>query len=251
MTAQLVVPARFNGPPTSGNGGWAAGALAQLLIGADPVPESGVGTAVTVRLRRPPPLDVAMDIEMDFQLGRDGGPRAATASAAGEVVLTATQTTPDEGAALPVLPAVTAQEAAATATGFRGAVDHPFTTCFACGTARTDGLGLAPGPLPDRPDDVACVVSAPPDVDVPVVWAALDCPGAWALDVAGRPVVLGTMTASVARVPEPGEVCVVVGRALRREGRKAFTATTLWGEGDEPLARATAVWLEVDPAAFA
>lgn len=234
---RLLVPARFNGPAASGNGGWTAGALASLLDGAP---------AVTVRLRRPPPLDVAMEVRTTTGAGL----RTATAVLDGEVVLTATETTSAAAAPLPGVPAVTPEEAAATEPGFRGAVDHPFPTCFSCGTARTDGLGLTPGPLPDRPDDVACVVTVPADVDVPTVWAALDCPGAWALDVPGRPMVLGTMTASVARVPEPGEVCVVVGRALRREGRKAFTATTLWGEGSEPLARATAVWLEVDPAAF-
>ena len=51
-----IVPARFNGPPHSGNGGWTSGALAALLA---PAP----GRAVQVRLSAPPPLDVPLDVD--------------------------------------------------------------------------------------------------------------------------------------------------------------------------------------------
>jgi acyl-CoA thioesterase FadM len=61
--------------------------------------------------------------------------------------------------------------------------------------------------------------------------------------------VLGTITAGINRLPRHGERCVVAGRALDVQGRKASTATTLWS-GDEVLARATAVWVAVDPKAF-
>jgi len=233
----LVVPARFNGPARSGNGGWTAGSLAASLEGA---------SAVTVRLRRPPPLDTALTVDVTTA----DGVRTATASRDGDVVLMATETTAGD---LLVVPPVSVEDAARATGRYRGATDHPFPTCFTCGPGRPagDGLHLAPGPLPDRPDDVACPWTAAADVDAATVWAALDCPGAWALDAPGRPMVLGTMTAEVDRVPGAGEVCVVVGRALRVEGRKAFTATTVWGAAGEPLARASAVWLQIDPAAFA
>ena len=52
----LTVPSRFNGPPSSGNGGWVAGALAATL------PGQGVGEAVTVTLRLPPPLAVPLQV---------------------------------------------------------------------------------------------------------------------------------------------------------------------------------------------
>jgi len=48
----LRVPARFRGPPSSGNGGWTSGALAEAS-GFDPV---------TVRLLAPPPLDTPLDL---------------------------------------------------------------------------------------------------------------------------------------------------------------------------------------------
>ena len=46
----LVVPARFNGPARSGNGGYVAGSLAARVPDAADRP-------VEVTLRRPPPLD--------------------------------------------------------------------------------------------------------------------------------------------------------------------------------------------------
>ena len=53
VSESFLIPARFCGPPASGNGGWTSGHLAQLV---DP------DAAVTVRLRTPPPLDVEMDV---------------------------------------------------------------------------------------------------------------------------------------------------------------------------------------------
>ncbi len=52
----LSVPHRFHGPPRSGNGGWTAGALAERLTVGDR------GTAITVALRLPPPLDVPLEV---------------------------------------------------------------------------------------------------------------------------------------------------------------------------------------------
>ena len=53
---ELLVPRRYCGPPSSGNGGWTSGALAALVGEDEPWP------AITVALRRPPPLDVAMPV---------------------------------------------------------------------------------------------------------------------------------------------------------------------------------------------
>ena len=55
MTADLVVPARFNGPVRSGNGGFVSGSLAERVPGA-------AGRPVEVTLRRPPPVDRAMTV---------------------------------------------------------------------------------------------------------------------------------------------------------------------------------------------
>ncbi|MBS1885546.1 MAG: hypothetical protein JSS97_21575, partial [Actinobacteria bacterium] len=50
--ATVTVPARFNGPPASGNGGYACGVLAAAVEGP-----------VAVSLRRPVPLDRELEIQ--------------------------------------------------------------------------------------------------------------------------------------------------------------------------------------------
>ncbi|WP_228801344.1 hypothetical protein [Nocardia cyriacigeorgica] len=81
-----------------------------------------------------------------------------------------------------------------------------FRYCFVCGTARQDGLGLGPGAVG------AGMVATPwvPDDSLPVeptlLWAAMDCPGGWALpEMLERPALLGSMTASVFALPAVGE----------------------------------------------
>jgi acyl-CoA thioesterase FadM len=85
---------------------------------------------------------------------------------------------------------------------------------------------------------------------VPILWAALDCPGGWSVDIVGRPMVLGTMTARVLARPGYEERCVVTGRAVEVGERKARTATSLYGQSGELLATAAHVWVAVDPSTF-
>ena len=82
-----------------------------------------------------------------------------------------------------------------------------------------------------------------------MVWAAIDCPGAYATgDPDGAPVVLGRMTARIDRLPDEGEPCVVAGWPLGVDGRKLFAGTALFGRGGELLARARQVWIAPRPA---
>ncbi len=229
----LVVPARHRGPDRSGNGGYTAGLLAARL---------GAPGAIRVTLRQPPPLDAPMLLSQHA-----GGLRAAFG---GAVVAEAEPATLDVDPIEPVSwPA--AREAEASYAGWR---DHPFPSCFVCGTARSapDALALRPGPIPDRVGTTAAAWEPGETWDrgdgaVPaqVVWAALDCPGGWTLDIAGRPAVLGRMTASVDALPVVGDRCVVMARLLGRERRKAFTGTTLYDGDGRVLARAHAVWIEL------
>ena len=77
------------------------------------------------------------------------------------------------------------------------------------------------------------------------VWASLDCPGAWTVDLEGRPLVLGRLTAQVHALPHVGEPCVVVGRLLGAEGRKVWTTTTTYGSSGRELGRAHATWVAI------
>jgi hypothetical protein len=80
------------------------------------------------------------------------------------------------------------------------------------------------------------------------VWAALDCPGAYACGFGDRGVlVLGRLAARVESSPETGERCVVLAWPLGDEGRKAYAGTALYGEGGRVLGVARATWIEPLP----
>lgn len=138
-------------------------------------------------------------------------------------------------------------EAVAAGEHYPGLTDHPFPTCFSCGTDRDpgDALCLRPGPLTEG---VFAAAWTPREVTEEIVWAALDCPGGWALGVGGRPMVLGTMTAEVNELPGVGQECVVMSWRTGGEGRKHTAATALYA-GTRRLAQARSVWIEIDPAA--
>ncbi|HEX6207237.1 MAG TPA: hypothetical protein VF058_02650 [Actinomycetota bacterium] len=81
------------------------------------------------------------------------------------------------------------------------------------------------------------------------VWAALDCPGAFATGFPGAPMVVGRLAARVVRSARVGERCVVMGWSEGSEGRKRFAGTAVLGEDGEPLATAMATWIELQPEA--
>ncbi len=83
------------------------------------------------------------------------------------------------------------------------------------------------------------------------VWAALDCPGGWTDDIAGRPMVLGRITAVVRRLPLPGERLVVVGAWLETSGRKTMTATSVYDAAGRVVGSAAHTWIRIDPSTFA
>ena len=240
LAMTFLVPARFCGPPESGNGGWVSGHAAALFA-------LHPDQAVTVRLRNPPPLDRAMTVSRS-------GDRINVVD--GEhLVLEATLdappgVTPDATLGANGLPGpVSWEDAEAAAEGYEGAVDHPFPTCFSCGTARAtgDGLRLRPGRVPGGTGEYACPWTPAEDVDLETVWAALDCPGGWASGIAGRPMVLGTMTARIRAMPAVGQPHVVVAWQRGSSGRKHLSGTALYAAGGQLLAHAEATWIAVDP----
>ena len=233
---EITIPHRYCGPPESGNGGWVSGVVAAH------VPTTGPRPAVTVRLASPPPLDrpMALLAEPDGDGGlalllRDGTHLVATGTASAELV-----------EAVP--PSVTFEQARAAEAHYEGLVDHPFPTCFSCGTGREpgDALCLRPGPLADGTGRYATTWT-PSEASVPLVWAALDCPGGWSAGIAGRPMVLGTMTARVPALPEVGAPHVVLAWQRGSQGRKHHSGSALFSPAGELLARAEATWIAVDP----
>ena len=231
----LTIPRRFNGPPGRAQGGYACGRLAELAAGQ-------LDGQASVTLHAPVPLDTPI-----FYQGSD---RRGHATAGGDLVAAVAQPglifePPD-----PVSPA----DGAAAHLRFAGHHGHPFPTCFACGVSRPgDGLGLMPGPLPDRPGSVACVWTPDPvlaDADGCVraefVWSALDCPGGWTCDLVSEPRVLASMTARIVEPPQAGRTYVITAKLMQAAGRRVASATALYGaDGEGPLACATTVWLAI------
>ena len=62
LADQVIVPARYNGPARSGNGGYVSGLLAHELRADHTVAGDRPVVAVAVSLRQPPPLDVPLHV---------------------------------------------------------------------------------------------------------------------------------------------------------------------------------------------
>lgn len=228
-TDTIVIDGRFNGPPDSGNGGYVSG-----LIGAR------IDGAAEVTIRVPPPLDRPLRLTHG-----DDGVRLID----GETLVA--HGTPAEFE-LNVPPAPTFAAAEAAVAGYSGFVDHTFATCFVCGPKRAerDGLRIFAGPI-DRP----AMVAAPwvPDAGLAldgtipeeILWAAMDCPGAFAIMDRDVPLVLGRMAAQILRLVQAEERHIVLGWALGHDGRKHYAGTALFDESGELVAKAFQTWIEL------
>lgn len=225
-TDTLVIPGRFCGPTDSGNGGWVSGALARRVD----------AQCVTVRLSVPPPLDTELTLAA-FGPGegielRDGDTRVATALPA------------DPLTAPPGLVAVPYDLALAASREFPGWHEHAYPRCFACGTDRDDALRLETGPVPGSPG-IFATPWEPTEVTPEIVWASLDCPGAWAAGAERRYVLLGSVTAQIDHLPEVGDRHVILAWVDEHDGRKSHTTCVLLDEAGMILAQSRATWIEV------
>jgi hypothetical protein len=77
-----------------------------------------------------------------------------------------------------------------------------------------------------------------------IVWAALDCPGGWAIDDFQREgVMLGSMGAAIAAMPPLGEPSVVIGWRIGEDGRKRYAGSALFSADGDLLAAARSTWI--------
>ena len=217
---QIVLPHHFRGPLTSANGGYACGRLAAFVDAEE----------VEVTLRLPPPLDRPLAVEREAE-----GARLLD----GDVLVAEARPAPVD--LEPPAPVTVAMADAARERHVRDWTPE-FSECFVCGV-RQDGLEIRVGPVAGRePLHAAPIVVDEPALEI--VWAAIDCPGAFAVSGDGRgEVVLGRMTARVDRVPEAGEQCVVTAWPVGEDGRKLHAGTALFADDGELLALARQVWI--------
>jgi hypothetical protein len=219
---EITFERRFRGPLTSANGGYTCGRLA-AFVDAD---------EVEVTLRLPPPLERPLTVRT-----QDGSVLLLDGDA---VVAEARATGVDVDPPAPVSLA----EATDAATRHVRVGDEVFRECFTCGIRpERDGLCIYAGAVAGREPLHAApwtVAESAPEL----VWAAIDCPGAYAVGAEGRgEVVLGRMAARVDRVPESGDRCVSVSWPLGEDGRKLYAGTALFAEDGELLAIARQTWI--------
>lgn len=223
---EIVLDRRFRGPLTSANGGYTCGVLAGYVDAPH----------VEVTLRLPPPLDTPLSVET--------APGLAILRHGAEVVAEAH----DVHLHLDPPASVTWEEAvdaSARHVRFAGA---EFAECFVCGERdEGDGLAVRPGRVTGREPLHAAPWNVT-EVGPEIVWAAIDCPGAYAVGADGRgEIVLGRMAGSVFRVPESGERCVLVSWPIGEDGRKLVAGTALFDEGGSLLALARQTWIVPRP----
>jgi hypothetical protein len=227
----LTIPYRYHGPPNSGNGGYTSGRLAAFVDGT-----------AQVTLRKPPPLDTPMQVVEEggaFKL-MDGDELVAEAQAAALEL------------DVPAPPSLA--EAEAASKQYAGFSYHEFPTCFVCGHERPEGEGLHifAGAVAGRN-----LVASPwtPGADLAdenglvrpeFLWAALDCPGAFAIDSRRKILVLGRLTAEIHPTLKPGQACVVTGWEVARDGRKHTSGTAIHTAEGELIGKGKSIWIEVE-----
>lgn len=232
--AAVRIERRFRGPPTSGNGGYVAGVVAAALGGSNCI----------VTLNAPPPLD------QELTLATDGS--GATLLSGDTLIVSATKTPVQ----VDVPPAPSLADARDAEPRFTGHSHHIFPGCFVCGPERDpgDGMRIFPGPLHDGAHQVAA--SWTPDASVAddqgrvrpeFLWAALDCPGYFAVEAEAGLAVLGRMAATLQRPVHSGEQLIVTGWPIGSEGRKHQVGSALHDQTGNLIAAATATWITLKP----
>ena len=231
---ELIIDPRYNGPIFSGNGGWVAGSLARLL-----------GTeSVSVSLRAPTPLAVPMGLHWQDDGSvtlEHGGALIAEACMAPLQLDVPKAPEPDEAKAAGIM------ARGASAPG----ADGPYARCFGCGLARSDGLGIVPGPVGD--DGIVAtswttplLADASGQFSVEATWAALDCAAgfAWMRRLpAGTAIITARMTAVIDQPLQVGRPYTVIGWPIAQDGRKLHAGTAIFDTTGKILARSRQLWL--------
>ena len=234
MTArsdEVHVARRFRGPPTSGNGGYVCGLLAEWIEGP-----------AEITLHAPTPLDVP--------LHRSRAAGLVTLMHGETLLASGKQMIEPLDLDIPAPPDDLEIEAAAEA--FPDSEHHLYPGCFVCGPDRasSDGLCLFSGNSPRRAVAVCDWVPGEEFADRAgfiqprLMWTALDCPSYFGLGDATLPLLLARMEARLSRPVSGSERLRVTGWKLGSEGRMHRCASVIHDEVDEQVAISRALWIE-------
>jgi len=233
----LVISGRYCGPPKSGNGGYVCGRMAAHLPGV-----------VSVRLKAPPPLETELQMDIsDTAVRLLHGTQIIAEAKTAELDLTP-----------PACPSLA--EAETASRSYIGFTRHAFPHCFVCGPQRTagDGLRIFPGPVATQSMIGATWIphlalgNGSGQVPTEFIWAALDCPGAFAVMPIpeGQALVLGELCVRMDAGVAVGEPCIVIAWPLQIEGRKRMAGSALYSSAGRLLAVGRATWIQVPASAF-
>lgn len=232
---ELIIKKRFCGPPASGNGGYSCGLIAKHLQGLN-----------EVRLMAPPPLDTPMQLKQDNDQAELllGDKKIAQARPCQWEINIPEPPNFDD--------AKKAQE------NYQGFIHHSLPTCFVCGPKREkDGLKIFAGRVSkDNPlfastwivDD--SLANSDGVVNSEFIWAALDCPGYFAVQAQADFALLGSFSVKTNRGVLVGEQLVVTGWPVSSDGRKHIAGTALFDSQQNLVAHALATWVSVPKEAF-
>lgn len=222
MTAldQIVFAGYFRGPPSSANGGYAAGVTAQLL-----------GEPARVSLPKPPPVGRSLTPRREGSAIKilDGDEVVLVATPRGRLHVRVPDIDLDAARAAVAIPEIVA--------------NHRAPTCVVCGPGRTDGFRLFPGSLGPglvatrwRVPAIGC--QAGREVPSQILWAALDCPGGWCFDgahVEFVPVIV-SQSVDVLKPIHAGQEVIIIAWATGRAERALRACTAILDIEGQPLA---------------
>jgi hypothetical protein len=127
---------------------------------------------------------------------------------------------------------------------------HIYPGCFVCGPARERGDGWRIFPGPFAAGRVAAswkaaneFADAEGHVQPQFVWAALDCPGYFAVQEAAGLALLGRMGVLIHHPAPVEQPLIVQGWAIGSDGRKHHAGTAIHAADGELLAAASQTWI--------
>ena len=235
MPESVVIPARFNGPLESGNGGYSCGVVAGLVDGP-----------AEVNLRSPVPLDEALEVTVE----EDGSVRV---SRDGDLVADGH---PAPELEVEVPGAITLEEARDAARRYRGLRESQFSRCFVCGLDREDSFGVYAGQVSGRElvaspwTPAAWTADGEGNVLAELIWAVLDCPTYFAAYMERDPLPTGFLVRQQARVLRPvpsGTEHVVASWLVAADGSKSLAGSAVLSAGGETLAVSHVLLVEPRP----
>ncbi len=230
----LTIPAQYNGPPDMANGGYLCGTIAAHFDGA-----------IEVTLRAPTPLERPLTLiksdETHAELFHQDTKLA-------DIRTTSLALDP------PAPPRF--EDALKISRAYYQETEHPVANCFVCGPNRKqDGLRVHAWPVSK---DLATAPWAPDEkfaradgtIDPAFIWAALDCPGATAVEAEevnkkGGLMLLGKLAGEVTGTLRAREKCTVIAWPLGHDGRKHYAGTAVFNEGGGCVGKARATWIEL------